>query len=52
MLGYSSGGVVKWEEIGCNLKKLESNDEPGLVGLLPRSRLCSQAGVPSCRERR
>ncbi|KAM6196140.1 uncharacterized protein WM294_009690 [Sarcoramphus papa] len=44
--------VVKWEEIGCNLKKLESNDEPGLAGLVPRSGLCSQADAPSCRERR
>lgn len=52
MLGSSSVRVVKWKEIGCNLKKLESNDEPGLVGLMPRSRFCCQADVPSCRERR
>lgn len=52
MLGSSSGRVVKWEEVGCNLKKLESNDEPRLVELMPRSRLCSQADAPSCRERR
>lgn len=31
MLGSSSGGVVKWEEVRCNRKKLESNDEPTLV---------------------
>lgn len=52
MLGSSSGRVVKREEIGCNLKKLENNDEPRLVGLMPRSGLCSQADAPSCRERR
>lgn len=51
MLGSSSGGVVKWDRIGHNLKKMESNDELGLVGLMPGSGLCSQADVPSCGER-
>lgn len=52
MLGSSSGRVVKREEIGCNLNKLESNDEPRLVGVMPKSGLCSQADAPSCGERR
>lgn len=52
MLGSSSGRVVKRKEIGCNLKKLESSDEPKLVGLMPESGLCSQADAPSCGERR
>lgn len=34
---FSSGRVGKWEEIGCNLRKLKSKDEPRLVGLVPRS---------------
>lgn len=52
MLGFSSGRMVKWEEMECNLKKLENNDEPGLVGLTSRSRLCSQADASSCGEKR